>query len=105
MSVWFCAGRLRPVAYCNGVCRLSNGVGQSVAASPVPKRSVLPLRYFWNSSREDCVKKLRLLPIKGQPEHLVVEAILSQLLTVPQVCAHGHHPPPPPTTPPRVVAF
>lgn len=29
--------------------------------------------YFWNTSREDCVKKLRLLPIKGQPEHLVVE--------------------------------
>lgn len=40
--------------------------------------------YFWNTSREDCVKKLRLLPIKGQPEHLVVETILSHLLMVPQ---------------------
>eukprot|EP00667_Euglena_gracilis_P010306 EG_transcript_10490 len=40
--------------------------------------------YFWNTSREDCVKKLRLLPIKGQPEHIVVETILSHLLMVPQ---------------------
>jgi hypothetical protein len=30
------------------------------------------------------VKKLRLLPIKGMPEHLVIEAVLSHLLMVPQ---------------------
>eukprot|EP01012_Entosiphon_sulcatum_P009994 TRINITY_DN15775_c0_g1_i4.p1 TRINITY_DN15775_c0_g1~~TRINITY_DN15775_c0_g1_i4.p1 ORF type:complete len:896 (+),score=194.08 TRINITY_DN15775_c0_g1_i4:40-2688(+) len=40
--------------------------------------------YFWNASREDCVKRLRLLPVKASYEHLVVEGILSHLFMVPQ---------------------